>query len=131
MNLWMVPLALLSGLALGGTALSLFALWRVHGVLREIDKRADVKQDQSETETCRLRQAVESLGGRLRELERAPAPVGVPGLPRPGMNLTKRSQTLRLHRQGETPEQIAAALELPRQEVDLLLKVHRIVMANV
>ena len=47
------------------------------------------------------------------------------------MDLTKRSQALRLHRQGEAPDRIAAALELPRQEVELLLKVHHIVLANV
>jgi hypothetical protein len=34
-----------------------------------------------------------------------------------------------MSRRGETPGQIAAALELPRGEVDLLLKVHRIVVS--
>jgi hypothetical protein len=36
-----------------------------------------------------------------------------------------------MHRRGEGAEQIAAELELPRQEVDLLLKVHRIILSNV
>jgi hypothetical protein len=36
-----------------------------------------------------------------------------------------------MHRRGEGVEQIASALELPRQEVDLLLKVHRIVLSSV
>jgi DNA-binding NarL/FixJ family response regulator len=40
------------------------------------------------------------------------------------MNLTKRSQALRMHRRGEKPEQIAATLQIPRSEVELLLKVH-------
>jgi hypothetical protein len=34
-----------------------------------------------------------------------------------------------MSRRGETPGQIAAALELPQGEVDLLLKVHRIVVS--
>ena len=54
-----------------------------------------------------------------------------PGLPKPGLNLSKRSHALRMHRHGEGAEQIAAALDLPRQEVELLLKVHRIVMSSV
>jgi hypothetical protein len=36
-----------------------------------------------------------------------------------------------MHRQGEASDQIAEALALPRQEIDLLLKVHRIVVSNV
>jgi hypothetical protein len=54
----------------------------------------------------------------------------LPGMPKPGMNLTRRSNALRLHRIGTSPEQIAAAIEVPRQEVDLLLKVHEIVLNN-
>jgi hypothetical protein len=45
--------------------------------------------------------------------------------------MSKRSQALRMHRQGERADQIAENLSLPRQEVDLLLKVHRIVIASV
>ena len=52
-------------------------------------------------------------------------------MPKHGLNLSKRSHALRMHRRGEGAEQIAAALELPRQEVDLLLKVHRIIISNV
>jgi hypothetical protein len=36
-----------------------------------------------------------------------------------------------MHRRGESPEQIAAAMGIPLAEVDLLLKAHRIVMSNV
>jgi hypothetical protein len=54
---------------------------------------------------------------------------GPPSVPlRSGINLSRRSQALRLHRRGETPEQIAASLMVPTGEVRLLLKVHRLVM---
>jgi transcriptional regulator len=46
------------------------------------------------------------------------------------MNLTRRSQALRLRRKGDSPEQIAETLNMPRQEVSLLLKVHEIVLNN-
>jgi hypothetical protein len=52
-----------------------------------------------------------------------------PALPfRSGINLSRRSQALRLYRRGETPEQIASSLMVPTGEVRLLLKVHRLVM---
>ncbi|NWF84595.1 MAG: hypothetical protein HXY18_12275 [Bryobacteraceae bacterium] len=40
-------------------------------------------------------------------------------------HLHKRSLALRMHRHGETAEQIAATLNIPRNEVELLLKVHK------
>jgi hypothetical protein len=128
MNLAVVALGIFCGLVLAATGLCLFLLWRAHALLRTLSGRAK----QREEDTRRLTERLDSLGSRVQELECAPAPANtVPVMPRAGMNLNKRSQALRLHRQGERPDQIAAALELPRQEVELLLKVHRIVMANV
>ena len=52
----------------------------------------------------------------------------VPPAPlRSGLNLSKRTQALRMAARGETPEHIAAALSLPDSEVQLLLKVQRMV----
>jgi len=78
-------------------------------------------------------EAVESMRTSLRHLEKrledqqgsAPAPAFLPGA---SMNLTKRGEALRLHRRGEPAERIASALQLPRNEVELLLKVHRTVV---
>jgi DNA-binding NarL/FixJ family response regulator len=67
-----------------------------------------------------------------RQSAKLPLPVEIlPGTPRPSMNVTRRSQALRLHRNGDSPERIAAALEVPRQEIDLLLKVHQLVLNNI
>jgi len=44
------------------------------------------------------------------------------------VNVGKRSLALRMHRRGETPDQISATLHIPRNEVDLLLKVHHAVI---
>jgi hypothetical protein len=46
------------------------------------------------------------------------------------MNLSRRSHALRLYRKGGTPEYIAASLAVPRQEIDLLIKVHEIGLNN-
>jgi hypothetical protein len=47
-----------------------------------------------------------------------------------GLNLNKRSIALQMHRRGEGPVQIAASLNIPRNEVELLLKVHRLVLSH-
>jgi len=86
----------------------------------------------------RLNSEIGALKQRLEELAaRPPAPPGAAAAQepstaytevRPGMNLSRRSQALRLHRRGETPEQIASSLRVPTSEVRLLLKVHRLAM---
>ena len=63
------------------------------------------------------------LHQRFREIREQPAISAQQVDPKPALNLTSRSQALRMHRHGEPPERIAAALDVPRQEVDLLLKV--------
>ena len=42
------------------------------------------------------------------------------------LNLTRRTQALRMQRRGESPATIAAALRLPRNEIDLLLKMQKL-----
>ena len=65
-------------------------------------------------------QEVESALGHIRqsvtEIEERPVAVS------PGLNLTRRTQALRMHHRGESVETIAAALSAPRNEIDLLLK---------
>jgi len=71
-----------------------------------------------------------ALRGALDDLRRDPEPAAAPPVPEPvrtALNLTRRAQVLRLHHRGEMPEQIAAALGVPLNEVDLLLKVNRMV----
>jgi hypothetical protein len=133
MNLLILPLSILCGLILCGTAISLFAAYRAHCLLREMDGRAgdkgaENKPVQEDAGLQAIRDSVEALAAQLHDLQNHPSIAPSPGLPKPGFNLSKRSHALRLHRRGEGAEQIAAELELPRQEVDLLLKVHRIVL---
>jgi len=86
-----------------------------------------------------LRSGVSALGGTLesnvRELsasvnrlrvERENEPAPTPAAPSPGLNLTKRAHVVRMHRRGETIPTIAAALQSPRNEVELILKMERL-----
>jgi hypothetical protein len=72
--------------------------------------------------------AIEAIRVELEELKR-PA-FALPTGPGGGVNLTRRSQALRMHRNGESPEKIAASLGMSRSEVDLLLKVQRTLVAR-
>jgi hypothetical protein len=132
MNALLLPLSLLCGLILSCTAISLFALYRTHCLLNETKGRPTAeKRSHRDAEIQALRGTVDALAAQLHDLQKHPPVASAPGLPKPGLNLNKRSHALRMHRHGEGAGQIAAALDLPRQEVDLLLKVHRIVLSNV
>jgi hypothetical protein len=73
---------------------------------------------------------MESLDERWNELSQISSLLVPPQPPRSGLNLNKRSQALERHRRGETPPEIAAALAIPRNEVELLVKVQRIVLSS-
>jgi hypothetical protein len=122
--------AMVTALAMAALGVSLYALYVAqklcHGaqvtmktVREECAAAIEGAQTQytaiaSELESARLQPPVEIL----------------PGTSRPSMNVTRRSQALRLHRKGDSPERISAALEVPRQEIDLLIKVHQLVLNN-
>jgi hypothetical protein len=85
----------------------------------------------SENSIRSLQTALETLSSEVRNLSQHPVAAQAAGPLKPGLNLSKRSQALRMHRRGDSLEQIGAALEIPLQEVDLLLKVHRIVLSTI
>ena len=69
-----------------------------------------------------------SLASRVEELESgAPAGANPPGAPS-SLNGTVRSKVLKMHRLGQPVDRIADNLRVPKGEVDLLVKVHQIVM---
>ncbi len=88
-------------------------------VMRDIEPlEAAVAQMASEMHELR-----ERLGEReVREAER-PSPGGW-GQEIAGVNLNRRGQILRLRRRGRTVEEIATTLQMPRGEVELMVKVH-------
>jgi hypothetical protein len=130
----MIPVVLLAFaaiLAVASVGVSLFAVWRSRVLVLAADERARAGMEECTAATEALRTVVEGLAARMREVEhQAPAasPSGPP--PKSGLNLSKRSQVLRMHRNGNPQDQIAAALGVPLQEVGLLIKVHRIVVSN-
>lgn len=74
----------------------------------------------------RIQLAIEELRVGLREAEERAGVLVPPTPPRSGLNLNTRTQALRMLRRGDRPEQIAAALRVPENEIRLLLKVHQL-----
>jgi hypothetical protein len=125
------PLAATCGLVLAGVAVSLFTLVRAQSLLRRVHPKSGHSDSSEASAVALLRQEVQALQKQVMETRTYSQPSGVPAPPRPCLNLDKRSQALRMHRRGEAPAQIAAVLELPLQEVELLIKVHRIVLRSI
>ncbi|MFN7994736.1 MAG: hypothetical protein U0Q18_14105 [Bryobacteraceae bacterium] len=71
---------------------------------------------------------LENLEKDLREMEQQTGMLVAPMTTKSGMNLTRRTQVLRMHRSGEQSAGIASSLGLPRGEVELLIKVHRLAL---
>lgn len=118
------PLELYGVLALTGTCL-LYALL-LHVKLRLLGRRS---REQREYFEGRLAQVLEATERLRSERDEAATPA-VPPV-RQAINLNKRGQVLRMRRRGEKPETIAAALQIPRNEVDLLFKVHQLSLEQV
>ena len=129
MSLMEIQLAAMCAVALAGVLMSAFTLFRSSKAIHAFEELSREQGRQFAAEIEPLKSAIETMAGEIRELQQQPSFSGA-ALPKQTLNLTKRSQALRMNRRGDGPEQIAAALEMPLQEVDLLLKVHRIVVNN-
>jgi hypothetical protein len=113
-----------------------FALIGIHSLLclflflcleheaRILRLRSNRRQTAQEAATAALRTQVAELSTRVIEAEGRAGVLVPPSPPKSGLNLNKRTQVIRMSRRGEHPDKIAASLNLPRREVELLLKVH-------
>ena len=124
---WILHPALPYAMNAIGLILCLFLFISLKGDLRSCEARLGKRLAALETE---WQAKLESLDERWNELSQISSVLVPPQPPRSGLNLNKRSQALERHRRGETPPEIAAALAIPRNEVELLVKVQRIVLSS-
>ena len=96
---------------------------------RSLDERRRAEALAAALGEARL--AVQTVETDLRAVERQTGMLVAPAPARSGLNLSKRTHVLRMHRAGQDSAGIATALALPRSEVDLLIKVHGMVMKQV
>jgi hypothetical protein len=122
------------------TALAALCLVGLLGVVLQmrllggkVDSQQEKEQDPLSGVVAGLKWELIGLAERLSALEASVSSVAEPKEVSPGvsvrsgMNLNKRTQALRQYRQGQPSGDIAKTLDMPKAEVDLLLKVHRIV----
>jgi len=113
-----------------GSIACLFVFLTLKQEIRRLKSRLD-RQQADEAETQRdLKLRLEEITLRLRDSEDRAGVLVAPAPPRSGLNLTKRSQVIRMSRRGERAGNIAASLSLPREEVELLLKVNALTVNN-
>jgi hypothetical protein len=93
-------------------------------ILRLRKEKQDLKLAM-EMDGASLRTELDKFREGIARLEQSTAELPQLSSPIPGMNTTRRTQALRMHRRGDRPEQIAAALGVARGEVELLLKVQQ------
>ena len=116
-------------------ALVLVILLGVNQRVGQLRARAGKQDKTLQTETARLAAEIAELKGQILELEQtsttiaSSVPSSVPASATGNsVNNTLRSKVLKMHRLGQSPDRIAGALRVPKGEVDLLVKVHKIVM---
>ena len=95
----------------------------VHRLRRAAKSSQEALQQKIEV----MESAVSSIGQQRHEPQVIEVPVRVTAAIRPSLNLTRRTQALRMRRRGESIESIAAALSTPRNEIELLVKVYEMV----
>lgn len=115
-------------LAIAGMAACVWLFVLMKAELAAGQKQSKKRREDLDAAISAVRVSLSNLSERLEETERQTGLLAPPPPTLSGLNLSKRSQAIRMSRRGETPTQIAAALGLPQGEVDLLLKVHRIVV---
>jgi hypothetical protein len=120
---FLIPIApfVLIGL---NSVLCLFFFLCLEHEIRIMKSRWRRHQTAHELATEELKIGVADLSSRMRDAEERTGVLVPPVPPKSGLNLNKRSQVIRMSRRGEQPEKIAVSLNLPRREVDLLLKVY-------
>jgi hypothetical protein len=126
---YLIPLApfLLIGI---NSVLCLFFFLCLEHEMRIMKLRLKRRQSAQELATDDLKAQVAELSARVLDTEERTGVLVAPIPPKSGLNLNKRSQVIRMSRRGEQAEKIAASLNLPRREVDLLLKVYGRVVYN-
>jgi hypothetical protein len=91
--------------------------------IRQLSERAESSGELGST-LQRLAGEVGEMRGRLEEREPADSTPARWVTEGGAINLNRRGQILRLHRRGEGVPEIAAALQVSRGEVELMLKLH-------
>ena len=103
--------------------------------VRELQTRAGQQEKSLQRETARLSAEIVELKGQVLEMDQSARSLalstetpGAQAATGSGVNSTLRGKVLKMHRLGQSSDRIAGALRVPKGEVELLVKVHKIAM---
>ena len=120
---YLIPLAPFLLIAINSVLCLFFFLCLEHE-MRIMKLRLNRRQNTQQTAADELKAQVAELTARVLDTEERTGVLVAPTPPKSGLNLNKRSQVIRMSRRGEQAEKIAASLNLPQREVELLLKIY-------
>lgn len=104
---------------------SLALFWTLKIELTRQSRRQLLRERMLEGNIRILETNLESMQREMQASSLRP-PASDLSFPGNSLNFTKRSQALRLLRRGQGVEHVAAVLNVPRQEVELLVKVYQL-----
>ena len=97
-----IVLAIVSTLALTAVGVSWFAFVYASSLVQAANRRTCELQSEMERAVQATKAGLDELTAEVRDLGPQPSVTIAPGKPRAGLNLTTRTQVLRLHRRGES-----------------------------
>jgi hypothetical protein len=119
-----------AGLSASALLAVFFVFWKFQHAVRRITTQMSVRDagelNRLSTELATFQEELTAL--KERSTKQSPTAESAPV--RPGMNLGKRTEALRQHRLGQSPGLIAQSLDMPRCELDLLLKIEKLKAAT-
>ena len=128
---WMIQLGVQFGVLGLGLGFCLYLFLKLKCEIRALEKRGHGRETALAEALATVQAELDSVRAELRDLQEQTGMLVAPAPAKSGLNLSKRGQVLQLHRRGQAPAQIAASLGLPLTEIDLLIKVHQIVLEQV
>jgi hypothetical protein len=114
-----------------GLFLCLYLFFTLKLEIRAVETRLKAQATVLTDAISAIRSTVDEIRAEIREVREQTGMLVAPTPAKSGLNLNKRGQVLQMYRRGQSPEQIAATLGLPLTEIDLLIKVHQIVLDQV
>jgi hypothetical protein len=113
-----------------GLSLCMYVFYSLKREIHCLRTRLGEREAQIDAASGEVRAQIEEMRAELRDAEQRTAQLVPPAPPKSGLNLSVRTQVIRMFRHGEDAESIASRLGLPKNEVVLLLKVHNLAVTG-
>jgi hypothetical protein len=110
------------------TVLLLALFFGINQRVRQLRTRFVASEASLKADAVRISSEISKLNSGISSLEASGSELMGKEFRAPGMNSTLRGKVLKMHRLGQSAGRIAETLRVPRGEVELLVKVHAIVM---